>query len=176
MSKNIRHLDDLAPGDQGQLLGCAGDGELGCLQRSTHGGVDAKLRRVLGEDGRGGDEGGKSDVLDHCVLWGRGIERKQEAKKDEGGFVGERVGDCETVVYKRRFLPGQEGSCRMVRAVGARCPSVLASWERVMLEIQALIQVREPRRAIKARVGESAAEPQDHRTTGPRTCEDDMAW
>lgn len=91
------------------MFGCAGGGELGCLLHGTHGGVDVKLRRVLGEDGRGGDEGGKSDVLDHDVLWGgRGIERKQEAKKNEGGFVGERVGDCETVVYKRRFLPCQE--------------------------------------------------------------------
>lgn len=52
------------------MFGSAGDGVLGCLLRSTHGGVDVKLRRVLGEDSRDGDEGGKSDVLDHCVLWG----------------------------------------------------------------------------------------------------------
>lgn len=37
----------------------------------THGGVNVKLVGVsllLGHDGRGGDEGSKGDVLDHCVL------------------------------------------------------------------------------------------------------------
>lgn len=53
------------------------------------------------------------------------------------------MGDCETVVYKRRFLPGQERA--PAGSVGWCEPSVLASWvccARVMLEIQALIHTR----------------------------------
>lgn len=76
------------------------------------------------------------------------------------------MGDCETVVYKRRFLPGQESSCwGGESAVSEVPPCVLRG--RVMLEIQALIQVREPRGSEWVRAQLSRARRQRPRASGP---------